>query len=241
MGTETPTIVTIPVRCAPKKVPCPKCGEPGRRKRILPPRRVRTVAYLEITCGEYQARCDCCTTFRSSPDDVLPRAAYDNKVRDRPDSIVKWRENVVVFSEECPLFFLFSRFGALVLEPFPQRNRLIYVPRSRALDVRARWPFNEMQAEVAELADALGSGPSGLTMPVEVQVLSSAYSKRTYVERRESFCFYGHLLFRQFAARRGGLRAVSQASEPPIGLPIRRPARSAFCLAIRASVRTAPT
>ena len=29
-------------------------------------------------------------------------------------------------------------------------------------------------AEVAELADALGSGPSGLTMPVEVQVLSSA-------------------------------------------------------------------
>src|SRR5690348_14718366 len=32
-------------------------------------------------------------------------------------------------------------------------------------------------AEVAELADALGSGPSGLTMPVEVQVLSSAPSK----------------------------------------------------------------
>src|ERR1700676_854035 len=31
-----------------------------------------------------------------------------------------------------------------------------------------------MPAEVAELADALGSGPSGLTMPVEVQVLSSA-------------------------------------------------------------------
>jgi hypothetical protein len=87
MGTEAPTIVTIPVHCAPKKVPCPKCGKPGRRKRILPPRRVRTiaykaVAYLEITCGEYQARCDCCTTFRSSPDGVLPRAAYDNTVRD---------------------------------------------------------------------------------------------------------------------------------------------------------------
>src|SRR5262245_19261290 len=32
----------------------------------------------------------------------------------------------------------------------------------------------ESVAEVAELADALGSGPSGLTMPVEVQVLSSA-------------------------------------------------------------------
>jgi Transposase len=87
MGTEAPTIVTIPVRRAPKKAPCPKCGKPGRRKRILPPRRVRTVAYkavayLEITCGEYQARCDCCTTFRSTPDGVLPRAAYDNTVRD---------------------------------------------------------------------------------------------------------------------------------------------------------------
>ena len=34
------------------------------------------------------------------------------------------------------------------------------------------------EAEVAELADALGSGPSGLTMPVEVQVLSSALSHK---------------------------------------------------------------
>src|SRR5215468_5314426 len=87
MGTEAPTIVTIPVRCAPKKAPCPQCGQPGRRQRILPPRRVRTVAYkaiayLEITCGEYRARCDCCTTFRHTPEGVLPRALYDNKVRD---------------------------------------------------------------------------------------------------------------------------------------------------------------
>jgi hypothetical protein len=94
MGTEAPTIVTIPVHCAPKKAPCPECGQPGRRKRILPPRRVRTVAYkavayLEITCGEYQARCDCCSTFRNSPDGVLPRAAYDNKVRDLvPERII---------------------------------------------------------------------------------------------------------------------------------------------------------
>ena len=77
MGTEAPTIVTLPVRCAPKKAPCPTCGTPGRRQRILPPRRVRTlaykaVAYLEITGGEYRARCDCCTTFRSTPDGVLP-------------------------------------------------------------------------------------------------------------------------------------------------------------------------
>ena len=87
MGTDAPTIGTIPVHCAPKKAPCPTCGKHGRRKRQLPPRRVRTVAYkavvyLEITCGEYQAKCDCCTTFRNTPDGVLPRALYDNKVRD---------------------------------------------------------------------------------------------------------------------------------------------------------------
>jgi hypothetical protein len=87
MGTNAPTIVTLPVRCAPQKAPCPKCGKLGRRKRILPPRKVRTVvyrtiAYLEITGGEYQARCDCCTTFRNTPEGVLPRALYDNKVRD---------------------------------------------------------------------------------------------------------------------------------------------------------------
>jgi hypothetical protein len=87
MGTEAPTILTIPVPCAPQKAPCPNCGRLGRRARILPPRRVRTVAYqaiayLEITGGEYRARCDCCTTFRNTPDGVLPRAAYDNTVRD---------------------------------------------------------------------------------------------------------------------------------------------------------------
>jgi MULE transposase domain len=86
MGTEAPTPVVIPVHCAPKKSPCPRCGKHGRRKRKIT-RRVRTVAYkavayLEITCGEYQARCDCCTTFRSTPEQVLPRALYDNKVRD---------------------------------------------------------------------------------------------------------------------------------------------------------------
>src|SRR5271168_288926 len=86
MGTEAPTPVVIPVHCAPKKSPCPKCGKHGRRKRKIT-RTVRTVAfkaivYLEVTCGEYAARCDCCKTFRNSPEGVLPRATYDNKVRD---------------------------------------------------------------------------------------------------------------------------------------------------------------
>lgn len=87
MGMDAPTTVVIPIHCAPKKAPCPKCGKCGRRKRKLPPRLVRTVAfkkiaYLEMTCAEYQAECDCCTTFRSSVEGVLPRAQYDNKVRE---------------------------------------------------------------------------------------------------------------------------------------------------------------
>ncbi len=78
MGTEAPTPIVIPVHCAPKKAPCPACGKPGRRKRTLT-RSVRTVAYkalayLKITYGEYAARCGCCTTFRNTPEGVLPRA-----------------------------------------------------------------------------------------------------------------------------------------------------------------------
>jgi transposase-like protein len=86
MGTEASTPTVIPVHCAPRKAPCPRCGKRGRRKRTLT-RKVRTVAYqaiayLEITYGEYAARCDCSTTFRNTPDGVLPKAKYDNKVRD---------------------------------------------------------------------------------------------------------------------------------------------------------------
>lgn len=86
MGTEAPTPIVIPVHCAPKKAPCPACSKPGRRKRTLT-RSVRTVAYkalayLKITYGEYAARCGCCTTFRNTPEGVLPKAKYDNKVRD---------------------------------------------------------------------------------------------------------------------------------------------------------------
>jgi transposase-like protein len=86
MGTEAPTSIVIPLRCAPKKAPCPKCGKLGRRKRTKT-RTVRTVAYkaiayLEVTYGEYAARCECSTTFSNTPDGVLPKAHYDNRVRD---------------------------------------------------------------------------------------------------------------------------------------------------------------
>jgi transposase-like protein len=85
MDAKAPVRV-IPVRCAPKKAPCPTCGKMGRRKRIHR-RNVRTIAYkeiavLRITYGEYESRCQCCKSFRTYPDDVLPKAKYDNKVRE---------------------------------------------------------------------------------------------------------------------------------------------------------------
>src|SRR5262249_52386250 len=74
---------TIPFHCAPCKAPCPTCGKLGRRKAIHH-RRVRTIAYkqvafLDVTYGEYRARCGCCTTFRTTPPGIEPRALYDNK------------------------------------------------------------------------------------------------------------------------------------------------------------------
>ena len=76
----------IPICCARKKAPCPFCGKMGRRKRIHC-RDVRSIAYkeivvLRITYGEYESRCQCCKSFRTRPEDVLPKAKYDNKVRE---------------------------------------------------------------------------------------------------------------------------------------------------------------
>jgi hypothetical protein len=113
MGTDAPTTIFIPVQCAPKKAPCPKCGKHGHRKRKVT-RKVRTVAfksiaYLEITCGEYAARCDCCKTFRNTPEGVLPKALYDNKVRDLVlDRILKDGMNVEQTLESLRREFLLN-------------------------------------------------------------------------------------------------------------------------------------
>jgi hypothetical protein len=85
MESRRPHVRTIPQSCAPSQAPCPTCGKRGRRKQILR-RQVRTIAYkqvvfLDVTYGEYRARCGCCTTFRTSPPGVDPRALYDDKVR----------------------------------------------------------------------------------------------------------------------------------------------------------------
>lgn len=73
------------VHCAPKHYPCPRCGRPGVRVRPLR-RRVRSLAYrrvawLDIHYAEYKSRCSCCKSFRSCPEGVLPKADYDNHVR----------------------------------------------------------------------------------------------------------------------------------------------------------------
>jgi hypothetical protein len=85
METIGPHVRTIPVRCAPSQAPCPDCGRLGRRKAIHH-RRVRTIAYkrvvyLDVTYGEYRARCRCRKTFRTTPPGVEPKALYDNTVR----------------------------------------------------------------------------------------------------------------------------------------------------------------
>ena len=88
MGTEAPTPIVIPVHSRTQGRPrVPSAASEVGEKAPSLLRRVRTVAYkavayLEITYGEYAARCECSTTFRNTHEDVLPRAAYDNKVRD---------------------------------------------------------------------------------------------------------------------------------------------------------------
>jgi hypothetical protein len=85
MDACAPKVSYKKIRCAPKRAACPTCGKKGVRKRTHE-RQVRTIAYkqvvyLQITVGEYQARCGCCKTFRTCPEGVDPRAKYDCKVR----------------------------------------------------------------------------------------------------------------------------------------------------------------
>src|SRR3954454_13015293 len=85
METVRPHVATIHISCCPRKAPCPTCGKRAPRKDVHH-RTVRTsaskkVVSLDITYGEYRARCQCCSTFRTTPPGVEPRALYDNKVR----------------------------------------------------------------------------------------------------------------------------------------------------------------
>jgi len=86
MEAATARVQVIRRRCAPTFFPCPHCGHKGRRF-TTHTRRVRDIAYLEIriielTVGEYRARCSCCKTFRAQVEDIEPRAEYTNRVRE---------------------------------------------------------------------------------------------------------------------------------------------------------------
>jgi hypothetical protein len=84
-GCYKTTAKTIIDSCHPRKAPCPTCGTLGRRKRIRI-RLVRSIAFQqelwrEVRYGEYVAKCQCCKSFHSHPEDVEQKAKYDNKVR----------------------------------------------------------------------------------------------------------------------------------------------------------------
>jgi hypothetical protein len=86
MDAIQPRVRVVQRRCAPQTYPCPHCGKPARRKKTHT-RPVRDIAYgeiliLEITVGEYRARCSCCKTFRSQVNGVEARAEYTNRVRE---------------------------------------------------------------------------------------------------------------------------------------------------------------
>jgi transposase-like protein len=136
MGTEAPTPVVILVPCAPRKAPRPECGKRGRRKRTLT-RTVRTVAYktiavLEITYGEYAARCDCCTTFRNTPEGVLPKAKYDNKVRDLVlDRILRDGLNIKRALESIRRDFLLELSSGFVYDVLKVRARQLDMAEHR--------------------------------------------------------------------------------------------------------------
>lgn len=77
----------------------------------------KAIAYLEITCGEYAARCDCGKTFRNTPAGVLPKALYDNKVRDLVlDRILKDGMNVEQTLESLSREFLLDLSSGYVYD-----------------------------------------------------------------------------------------------------------------------------
>ena len=89
----------VPVRCSPKTFPCPKCGKRAHRKRRLD-RFVRSLEYgmviwLHVFYGEYTARCDCCKSFRSCPPNIVPKADYDNIVREGHFALIPTRIEIV--------------------------------------------------------------------------------------------------------------------------------------------------
>ncbi len=86
MDAIEPRVRVVKRQCAPATFPCPHCGRAGRFKQAHT-RLVRDIAYgeilvVELTVGEYRARCSCCKTFRSHVEGIELRAQYTNRVRE---------------------------------------------------------------------------------------------------------------------------------------------------------------
>ena len=92
----------------------------------------KKIAYLDITCGEYQAHCDCCTTFRTTPEGVLPRARYDNKVRELVlDRILKDGMNVEQTMESLRRDFLLELSTGFVYDVLYDRAKQLDMSEHR--------------------------------------------------------------------------------------------------------------
>jgi hypothetical protein len=109
-------------------------------------REVRTIAYkqiarLQITYGEYQARCGCCSTFRTSPEGVLPRAKYDNRVRQAVlDRIIDDGMNVEATLRSLKRDFLLDLSTGFVYDCLRASTRCCWRPiRSATCRWRSRW------------------------------------------------------------------------------------------------------
>ncbi|MDB5384457.1 MAG: transposase family protein [Planctomycetaceae bacterium] len=77
----------VVVNCRPRKAKCPHCGKLAKRVKCLT-RNVISMAYkririIEVRYGEYETSCQCCATFRTNPDEIVPpKSKYDNRIRD---------------------------------------------------------------------------------------------------------------------------------------------------------------
>lgn len=77
-------------------------------------RRVRSIAFQqelwrEIHYGEYAAKCECCKTFRIHPEDIEPKAKYDNQVRQAVlDRILRDKLNITTVQQGMERDFLLT-------------------------------------------------------------------------------------------------------------------------------------
>ena len=78
---------------------------------------VRSLAFgqelwREVHYGEYAAKCECCKTFRTHPEDIEPKAQYDNQVRQAViDRMHAWR------AEGLSLRAIAGRLDSMVIPP----------------------------------------------------------------------------------------------------------------------------